>query len=89
MLVDSDRLVPITRLQKELTRTVREVAESGEPVVIQKNNELEAVLMPFETYRRLADIDEMLEYLEIGDMVAERSALYDPKAAIPWSELKG
>lgn len=32
MLVESDRIMPITRLQKELTQTVRELSETGEAV---------------------------------------------------------
>ena len=43
MLVESNMIVPITRLQKELTKTVRELSETGEPVFILKNNAMEEV----------------------------------------------
>jgi hypothetical protein len=38
MLIETRQMVPITRLQKELTQTVRELSDSGNPVYILKNN---------------------------------------------------
>ena len=43
MLIESRKILAITRLQKELTQTVREMSESGESVYIIKNNNMEAV----------------------------------------------
>ena len=41
MLVETDRIMPITKLQKELTQTVRELSETGEAVYILKNNNMD------------------------------------------------
>ncbi len=69
MLVESDRIMPITRLQKELTQTERELSETGEPVFIVKNNNMEAVMVPFSEYEYLTNLEEMFEYYEINDIV--------------------
>ena len=76
MLVESDNIIPITRLQKELTQTVRELANTGEPVYILKNNNMEAVLLTFEEYKHLSDLEELFEYFEIKDMIDVRLRNY-------------
>ena len=59
MLVETDRIIPITKLQKELTQTVRELSETGEPVYILKNNNMEAVMVSFSEYEYLTNLEEM------------------------------
>jgi len=88
MLVESERIVPITRLQKELTQTVRELSETGEPVYILKNNNMEAVMVPFEEYEYLMNLEEMFEYFEINEMVEKRIKNYDEANSIEWSTIK-
>jgi len=88
MLVETRRIMPITRLQRELTQTVRDISETGEPVYIVKNNTMEAVMVPFEEYEYLATLEEMFEYYEIDDVVQKRSDAYDPRKNIRWSELR-
>lgn len=88
MLVETDRVIPITRLQKELTQTVREISESGEPVYILKNNNMEAVMLPFEEYKRLKDLEEMYEYFEINDQVADRTVSYAPNRNSDWTDVR-
>ena len=88
MLVETRRILPITRLQRELTQTVRELSETGEPVYILKNNIMEAVLLPFEEYEYLANLEEMFEYFEIDDIVQKRLSGYDSRKNIPWSEIR-
>ena len=88
MLVETRRIMPITRLQRELTQTVRDISETGEPVYIVKNNTMEAVMVPFEEYEYLAALEEMFEYYEIDDVVQKRSGAYDPRKNIRWSELR-
>lgn len=88
MLVESDRIVPITRLQKELTQTVRELSETGEPVYILKNNNMEAVMLTFDEYKHLSDLEEMFEYFEIKDTIEGRLANYSPDKSIAWSDIK-
>ena len=88
MNVDSDKLISITRLQKELTQTVRELAETGEPVYILKNNSMEAVLLSFEEYKNLVELEEMYEYFEIDQMISERLKKYDRKKNVSWESIR-
>ena len=88
MLVETDRIMPITRLQKELTQTVRELSETGEPVYILKNNNMEAVMVPFSEYEYLSNLEEMFEYYEINNMIKTRTKNYDSKKSIEWEEIK-
>jgi len=88
MLVESDRIVPITRLQKELTQTVRELSETGEPVYILKNNNMEAVMLTFEEYKHLSDLEEMFEYFKVKDLIDNRLANYSADRSIDWLNIK-
>jgi PHD/YefM family antitoxin component YafN of YafNO toxin-antitoxin module len=88
MLVETDRIIPITKLQKELTQTVRELSETGEAVYILKNNNMEAVMVPFAEYEYLTNLEEMFEYYEINDMVASRTTNYDVNNSVEWGTIK-
>jgi len=88
MLVESKRIMPITKLQKELTQTVRDLAETGESVYILKNNNMEAVMVPFEEYEYLMNLEEMFEYFEISNIVKKRLNNYNPTSNIAWSAIK-
>ena len=79
MLVETDRIIPITKLQKELTQTVRELSETGEPVYILKNNNMEAVMVSFSEYEYLTNLEEMFEYYEIDEMLKTRMKKYNQK----------
>ncbi len=88
MLVESNNIIPITRLQKELTQTVRELANTGEPVYILKNNNMEAVMLTFDEYKHLSDLEEMFEYFEVKDMLDERMKEYNQAKNVSWSSIK-
>ena len=88
MLVESSRIIPITKLQKELTQTVRELSDSGEPVFILKNNNMEAVIVPFEEYEYLAKLEDIFEHFEIDDMIKSRLNNYNVENNIDWNDIK-
>ncbi len=88
MLVETDRIIPITRLQKELTQTVRELSETGEAVFILKNNNMEAVMVPFSEYEYLINLGEMFEYYEINNMINARIKSYDVNNSVEWEKIK-
>lgn len=88
MLVETDRIMPITRLQKELTQTVRELSETGEAVYILKNNNMEAVMIPFSEYEYLTNLEEIFEYYEINDMLKTRIKNYNGNNSIEWEKIK-
>jgi PHD/YefM family antitoxin component YafN of YafNO toxin-antitoxin module len=81
-------MVPITRLQKELTQTVRELSDSGKAVHILKNNNMEAVMLSYDEYEYLKNIKEAFEQFEIKNMVEERLREYDPKNNISWEKIR-
>ena len=89
MLVETNQMVPITRLQKQLTQTVRSLADSGKAVYILKNNNMEAVLLSYQEYEYLKGIAEIFEHFEINNIIETRMEKYDSKKNIPWDQLKG
>lgn len=88
MLVETRRIVSITRLQRELTQTVRDISETGEAVYILKNNTMEAVMVPFEEYEHLTALEEMFEYFEIDNIIQNRLVDYDIQNNISWTKIR-
>ena len=89
MLVETKQMIPITRLQKQLTQTVRNLSDSREAVYILKNNNMEAVLLSYQEYEYLKEIEEIFERFEIKNMIEARMENYNPKKNISWDKLKG
>ena len=88
MLVEPKQMVPITRLQKELTQTVRNLSSSGKAVYILKNNNMEAVLLSYSEYEYLKEIEEIYERLEIKNLVETRLKKYEPKNNVSWKKIQ-
>ena len=88
MMVDTAQIMPITQLQKTLTQTVRKISEDKQPVFIMKNNAMEAVIMSFDRYERLVELEEREEQKEIYSMVQERMSHYDDSKNVSWSSLR-
>jgi PHD/YefM family antitoxin component YafN of YafNO toxin-antitoxin module len=88
MLVETKQMIPITRLQKELTQTVRNLSDSGKAVYILKNNNMEAVLLSYREYEYLKEIEEIFEHFEIKNTIDSRMENYDPQKNVSWEELK-
>jgi prevent-host-death family protein len=88
MLVDTEKMIPITKLQKELTQKLREVSETGEALYVLRNSEMAAVVLSIEEYETLRDADEILEHLEIAEVVEKRLKGYDRSHNVPWDKIK-
>jgi PHD/YefM family antitoxin component YafN of YafNO toxin-antitoxin module len=88
MLVETKQMVPITRLQKELTQTVRKLSDSGKAIYILKNNNMEAVLLSYQEYEHLKQVEEIFEQYEIKKMIETRMKKYNPKNNISWEKIK-
>ncbi len=86
--IDSGRMISVTKLQKELTRRIREVSSSGDALYVLKNNEMEAVIMSPGEYEYLTDLNDMIEQIEIGDMIKKRLKNYSRIKNVGWDELK-
>jgi PHD/YefM family antitoxin component YafN of YafNO toxin-antitoxin module len=81
-------MIPITRLQKELTQTIRNLSTSGKAVYVLKNNNMEAVLLSYNEYEHLKGIEEIYEQLEIKNIIEIRTKNYAPKKNISWKDIK-
>jgi len=88
MLVESRQMIPITKLQKELAQTVRNLSNFGEAVYVLKNNNMEAVLLSYHEYEYLKEIEEIYERLEIKNLIKTRFEKYNPKKNTSWENLK-
>ena len=88
MLVDTEQMIPITRLQKELTQKVREVSETGEPIFVLRNNALTAVILSSEEYEMLRQAEEIVEHLEIADTIEKRLKGHDRSKNISWEKIR-
>ena len=88
MLIEAEQMIPITKLQKELAQTVRDLSNSGKAVYILKNNNMEAVLLSYSEYEHLKKIEEVFEQFEIKDIVDTRMKKYTPKNNVSWENIK-
>ena len=88
MLVDTTRMIPITKLQKELTKRIRGISEGGSPLYVLKNNEMEAVMLAPAEYEYLMNLSELIEQYEINDVIVKRMKNYKRSRNIKWQDLK-
>ncbi len=88
MQVDTERMIPIARLQKELTGKLRELTNTEEPLFVMRNNTLAAVIISPAEYELLKDAEGVLEHLEIAEMIGQRLKNPDRSPNIPWDQVK-
>ena len=81
-------MIPVTRLQKELTKKIREISETGEALYILKNNNMEAVMLSFEEYEHLHNLDKMFEQMEIKAVIEQRLSNYNSDNNKSWDEIR-
>jgi PHD/YefM family antitoxin component YafN of YafNO toxin-antitoxin module len=88
MRVETDRMIPVARLQKELTGKLRELTDQGEPLYVMRNNTLAAVIVSPEEYDLLKNAEELVENLEIVEMIGLRLKGHKRDRNIPWEKVK-
>ena len=88
MLVDTDRVVGIADLQKNLPKIIRELEKEEKPVFVSRRNNISAVILPVEEYKKIFELLNLLEDIEITDQIKERMKNYDPEKNIPWEKVK-
>ncbi len=88
MLVNTEKMVSVAKLQRELTQKLNEVSETGDPVFVLKNNSLTAVIVSKEEYETLKQAEEMLEHLDIAEDVRRRLKGHKRSKNIPWGKVK-
>jgi prevent-host-death family protein len=88
MLVNTEKMIPVTKLQRHLTQRLREVHETGEPLFILRNNEMAAVILSTGEYELLKQAEDILEHFEIAETVEKRLKGYDRSENISWDKIK-
>ena len=88
MLVNTEKMIPVTKLQRELTLRLRKVHETGEPLFVMRNNEMAAVILSTEEYELLKQAEDILEHLEISETVETRLKGHEPTKNIAWEKIK-
>lgn len=88
MLLDTTKMISITKLQRELTKKMRDVSETKEPLYVLRNNEVEAVIVSSDEYAALKEMEEVLEHFEIYEMIQKRMKHYDPSRNVTLDEIR-
>lgn len=88
MQIDSERMIPITRLQKELTGKLRELTRTEEPLFVMRNNSLAAVIISPGEYEFLKQAEGLLEHLEIANTIEQRLKNHDRSHNMSWDQVK-
>jgi len=88
MLVNTKEMIPVTKLQRELTQRLRKVHETGEPLFVLRNNEMAAVILSTEEYELLKQADDILEHMEISEVIDKRLKGYERSKNISWEKIK-
>ena len=88
MLVNTEKMIPVTKLQRHLTQRLREVHETGEPLFILRNNEMAAVILSTGEYELLKQAEDILEHFEIAETVEKRLKGHDRSKNISWDKIK-
>ncbi|MDX1358888.1 MAG: type II toxin-antitoxin system Phd/YefM family antitoxin [Clostridia bacterium] len=88
MLIESKKVISVSKFQRELTQQLRDVVSDGEALYVTRNSNIETVVIPMAEYERLKEIDELIEHIEIWHMVQERMKNYDPSENVSWEDIK-
>ena len=88
MLVDTDRVVGIAELQKNLPNIIRKLEKEEKPVFVSRRNSISAVILSAEEYEKISKLLNLLEDIEIADQIRDRMKNYNPEKNIPWEKVK-
>ena len=88
MLVNSEKMISVGKLQRELTQKLREVSDTGEPLYVLKNNTLTVVILSPEEYEFFKEAEGLLEHLEIAETIKKRLKGHDRSKNIPWDKVR-
>lgn len=88
MLVNTEKMITVTKLQKELTQRIREISEKDEPLYVLRNNTMAAVIISPDEYETMKDAQEVLEHLEIAETIEKRLTGHNRAKNIPWEKVK-
>lgn len=83
MLVDTDRIVGIAELQKNLPKIIRELEKEEKPLFVSRRNNISAVIISAEEYEKISKLLNLLEDIEIANQIRDRMKNYDLEKNIP------
>jgi len=73
-----DEIITSTKISRNLSTFLNKLKKNQlEKIVIMRNNEMEAIILPFEDYELMKDIIESNEYKKIYKTIKERSKTSD------------
>ncbi|MDE7226741.1 MAG: type II toxin-antitoxin system Phd/YefM family antitoxin [Treponemataceae bacterium] len=82
-----NEIISSTNIVRQFSAVLKSLADkTRQKVVVIRNNEMEAVLLPVDEYERLVEAAEQCEYAEIAVAVAEREATPE-SAYIPFADV--
>lgn len=88
MLVNTNKMISVTQLQKELTKKLWDVSETKEPLFVLRNSDVAAVIVSSEEYMALKELEEVLEHFEIYEMLQKRMKKHDPAQIVTLEEIR-
>ena len=88
MQIETNQMISVGKLQKELTGKLREVTAKEQPLFIMRNNTLAAVILSPAEYDHLQNAASLLEHLEISEMIEKRANNNDRSRNVSWDEVK-
>jgi len=69
-----DEIVTSTKISRNLGSILNKLKKNQlEKIVIMRNNEMEAIILPYDDYEKMKDLIESNEYKEIYKTLKERS----------------
>jgi len=69
-----NQMVSSTDLSRRFRDYLDRTSIGLERLFVTRNNQIEAVLLGIEDYERLAQLEELVEHLEIARLIADRSS---------------
>lgn len=88
MLLNTNKMISVTKLQRELTQKMHDITETKEPLYVLRNNEVAAVIVSPDEYAALKEMEEVLEHFEIYEMVQKRMKHYDPSETVSLEKVR-
>ena len=72
--LDRRQMVSSTDMARRFAEYLDRADQKAERLFVTRNNQIEAVLLSVEDFERLQAYEEIVEYLAIADLVAERQS---------------
>lgn len=71
--LDRSQMIPSSEAGRNFGEILNRLKEAEE-LFITRNNAIEAVLVDIEVFERLAELEDLVEHLEIAGLISDRAA---------------